>query len=92
MLAFHVKECFNVGMDKQKAIDLLGGSPSAAARAIGITPQAINAWPEVLSPRIADRVIAAQARLKPPKVNKHALTAESRSKKQAPQVSPVSVS
>lgn len=86
MLAFHVKECFNAGMDKQKAIDLLGGTPSAAARAIGITPQAVNAWPDVLTPRIADRVIAAQSRLKPSKVNKHALTA---SKKQS-QVPPVS--
>jgi hypothetical protein len=48
-------------MLKTKAIDLLGGIP-AAANAIGITAQAIGQWPDVLPPRIADRVQAALAR------------------------------
>jgi hypothetical protein len=62
-------------MEKLKAIELLGGTPSAAARAIGITPQAVNGWPDVLTPRIADRVVAALARLKPSKrTNKPVLT------------------
>ena len=43
-------------MNKQQAIDMLGGKPSKAAKAIGITPQAVNGWPEELSDRIRDRV------------------------------------
>jgi hypothetical protein len=46
-------------MNKQEAIDLLGGSVTAAAEAIGITPSAVSQWPEVLPDRIADRVRAA---------------------------------
>jgi hypothetical protein len=46
-------------MKKQHAIDQLGGSISAAARAIGCTYQAVDKWPEDLPPRIADRVQAA---------------------------------
>lgn len=49
-------------MLKSKAIELLGGSVSAAADAIGITYQAVEKWPDVLKPRIADRVVAAIAR------------------------------
>ena len=49
-------------MDKQHAISLLGGSVTAAARAIGVTYHAVYRWPPVLPPRIADRVTAALAR------------------------------
>lgn len=49
-------------MLKTKAIELLGGTISAAAQAIGATYQAVNQWPDVLPPRIADRVQAAIAR------------------------------
>lgn len=49
-------------MHKSKAIELLGGSISAAAEAIGTTYQAVNQWPDELPPRIADRVVAAIAR------------------------------
>jgi hypothetical protein len=49
-------------MLKSEAIELLGGSIPAAAKAIGITYQAVDKWPEVLSARIADRVLAALAR------------------------------
>ncbi len=77
MLAFVGKECFNWGMDKQKAIELLGGTPSIAARAIGVTPQAVNGWPDVLSARIADRVQAALIRMQ---------AAKKRSKKQVSEV------
>lgn len=51
-------------MDKQQAIQLLGGSIAEAARQIGISYQAVLKWPDVLSPRIADRVVAALARQK----------------------------
>lgn len=51
-----------LGMDKQKAIQLLGGSVSAAASKLGVSYQAIDKWPDVLPPRIADRVVAAIAR------------------------------
>lgn len=49
-------------MEKSKAIQLLGGTTESAARAIGISYQAISKWPELLPPRIADRVIAAYVR------------------------------
>ena len=46
-------------MNKAEALQLLGGTLTAAAAEIGISPQAVNDWPEVLPPRIADRVLAA---------------------------------
>ncbi len=46
------------GMQKTQAIELLGGSITAAAKAIGISYQAVNKWPDELPPRIADRVYA----------------------------------
>lgn len=49
-------------MDKAKAIELLGGTVTEAAAAIGITPSAVTQWPEVLPPRLVDRVHAAIAR------------------------------
>lgn len=56
-------------MDKTTAIKLLGGTASAAAREIGITPQAVFQWPDVLPGSIADRVQAAIARKRlPPEV------------------------
>lgn len=53
---------FNGGMRKSKAIELLGGSVTAAADAIGITYQAVEKWPDDLPDRISDRVVAAIAR------------------------------
>ncbi|WP_341667372.1 Cro/CI family transcriptional regulator [Alcaligenes sp. SDU_A2] len=52
-------------MKKKHAIQLLGGTVSSAASAIGIMPQAVTQWPEDLPPRIADRVIAAVAKQNP---------------------------
>lgn len=49
-------------MDKAKAIELLGGTVTAAAEAIGVTYQAVEKWPDPLPDRIADRVVAAIAR------------------------------
>jgi hypothetical protein len=46
-------------MDKQEAIQLLGGTPAAAAKEVGVTTAAISLWPDVLPPRISDRVQAA---------------------------------
>lgn len=46
------------GMRKTQAIELLGGTIAAAAKAIGISYQAVNKWPDELPPRIADRVYA----------------------------------
>ncbi len=50
------------GMKKEKAIELLGGTVAKAAEAIGITYQAVDKWPPVLSKKIEDRVYAALAR------------------------------
>ena len=49
-------------MEKARAIQLLGGSISSAAEAVGVTYQAIDKWPDPLPPRIEDRVLAAIAR------------------------------
>lgn len=49
-------------MKKTEAIELLGGSVTAAAAAIGVSYQAVNQWPEELPARIEDRVLAALAR------------------------------
>lgn len=46
-------------MYKAEAIQQLGGSIPAAAKAIGVSYQAVNQWPEVLPARIVDRVQAA---------------------------------
>lgn len=67
-------------MNKADAITLLGGTPATAARAIGITQQALSQWPDILPRRLQDRVEAAIARkLLPPEAflapsNFHALT------------------
>ena len=45
-------------MLKTQAIELLGGTRAAAAKAIGISYQAVRKWPDELPPRIADRVYA----------------------------------
>ena len=53
------KHAYNEGMNKTEAIRLLGGNVSAAAKAIGISYQAVLIWPDPLPRRIADRVQAA---------------------------------
>jgi hypothetical protein len=63
------------GMKKSKAIELLGGSKSAAAAAIGISYQAVDKWPEDLTERIADRVYAVIARRAFPDIERAAVTA-----------------
>lgn len=50
-------------MDKTKAIELLGGNVSAAAKAVGVTYQAVDKWPDPLPKRIVDRVQAALWRI-----------------------------
>ena len=44
-------------MNKQTAINLLGGTPALAAKAMGYkSSHAIYMWPETLSKPVADRV------------------------------------
>lgn len=62
MVAANTELWFNGCMLKTKAIELLGGSVSAAAQAIGISYQAVHKWPDVLPESIADRVVAAIAK------------------------------
>lgn len=57
-------------MRKDEAIQLLGGSVARAAESIGVSYQAVNKWPEVLTPRIEDRVYAALWRMQRRKVVK----------------------
>ena len=49
-------------MEKEKAIELLGGSTASAAAAIDVSYQAVRKWPPRLTPRIIDRVIAGLLR------------------------------
>lgn len=53
-------------MKKSEALELLGGTPASAARAIGITPSAVSQWPDELPAAIADRVQAALWRMSNP--------------------------
>ena len=46
-------------MEKTLAYALLGGTLNSVARCIDISDQAVRKWPEILPPRISDRVIAA---------------------------------
>jgi hypothetical protein len=46
-------------MTRDDALQRLGGTATRAAYLIGVTPQAIVMWPEVLTPRLRDRVQAA---------------------------------
>jgi hypothetical protein len=57
-------------MTKTQALALLGGTITAAAAAIGVTPQAISQWPDELPARLVDRVQAALARLKDQQTDK----------------------
>ena len=51
-------------MNKQKAIELLGGTPKKAAEAMGYTSiQAIYMWPETLPKSIEDRVLGILSRI-----------------------------
>jgi hypothetical protein len=74
-------------MLKTKAIELLGGSTSAAATAIGISYQAVDKWPDILPARIADRVYAAIARKAMPELEAEA-TAAGVTPQAAPAASP----
>ncbi|GGI16410.1 hypothetical protein [Oxalicibacterium faecigallinarum] len=61
-LIIDLKHALIRGMKKTVATSLLGGTPTAAAEAIGIRPQAYSQWPDVLNRRLTDRVQAAIAR------------------------------
>lgn len=52
-------------MTKTEAIDLLGGTPKLAAKALEYTAiQSVYVWPETLPQALEDRVRGAAARLK----------------------------
>jgi predicted transcriptional regulator len=51
-----------MALTKSRALELLGGTPTAVAEALGITPSAVSQWPDDLPGRIEDRVLAALAR------------------------------
>ena len=51
-------------MTKTEALELFGGRPADVARALGITRQAVNNWPDALPQSVSDRVLGAYTRLK----------------------------
>ena len=55
-------------MKKAYATFILGDSPTAAAKAMGISSQAYSQWPDDLPSRLEDRVIAAYFRQRYPDV------------------------
>jgi hypothetical protein len=55
-------------MKKTEAISMLGGDVASAAKALGISYQAVNKWPAELPQRISDRVLGAYARLRLPEI------------------------
>ena len=55
-------------MFKTTAINMLGGTTTAAAHAMGISYQAVDKWPPVLPSRIADRVLGVVARRRFPEL------------------------
>lgn len=58
-------------MDKQTAINLLGGTALKAAKVMGYKSRhAIYMWPETLPPSVADRVNGALMRMKTAKTRK----------------------
>jgi hypothetical protein len=69
-LLFNKKYALIRDMKKTYAIQILGGSNGAAAHAVGVTVQAISAWPDDLPATIADRVEAAYHRLQGRKLPK----------------------
>jgi hypothetical protein len=55
----------NMAMTKNEAIELLGGTPNLAAKALGYTVvQTVYSWPDELPQALEDRVRGAAARLK----------------------------
>lgn len=78
MLASGMKACFNIGMLKSKAIELLGGSVAAAAEAVGISYQAVTDWPDELPKRISQRVLGVVAVRRYPALAKEASAAEAK--------------
>lgn len=65
MVAFNTELWFNRCMKKTDAIQKLGGTKAAAAKAVGISYQAVDKWPEELPTRIRQRVQAAFVREHP---------------------------
>jgi hypothetical protein len=55
-------------MNKSKAIEILGGSVSAAAEVMGVSYQAVDKWPDELPPRIAERVLGVVAKNRYPEL------------------------
>lgn len=51
-----------MGMPKANAIQLLGGSVSAAAKTMRVSRTAVMNWPDTLSRRVSERVVGVVAR------------------------------
>lgn len=62
-------------MEKQTAIDLLGGTAAKVAEAMGYKSRAaVYLWPAILSQPVADKVVGAHLRLKQARKAKRSAT------------------
>ena len=60
---FYYAAMSDIRFTKQQAADIFGGTFAALARALGVSRQAVNAYPDVLTTRQTDSVIGAALRL-----------------------------
>jgi hypothetical protein len=66
-------------MDKQTAINLLGGTPKKAAAAMGYkSPHAIYMWPDILTTDVAQRVHGVLSMRKKPRKARASAPAEAK--------------
>ena len=49
-------------MTKNEALSLVENNRARLAEIVGVTPQAVCGWPDVLPQRISDRVLGAMVR------------------------------
>ncbi len=71
-------------MLKKTAIELLGGTPAKAAKAMGYkSPHAIYVWPDVLTQSLTDKVNGAVLRIQGQQAQQHSASASSQSAQHA---------
>lgn len=63
-----------MGMNKQTAQDLLGGTPASMAKAIGVSSAAIYQWPDELTDAMHGKVLLALSRMNKKTLHKRSVS------------------